>query len=282
MRVIERIVAALRGLLPAPADAVVQMRGGYRLALRPAADALERRLYNARTYEAATLALFDRVLRPGDAMVDVGANLGLMTLHAARLVGATGRVVALEPHPAYHARLVAHLELNGCGNVRALRMAAGAARSSAPIYDFPEVNIGRSSLVSPGAGATASATVEVDRLDSILADVGIGRVRLLKIDVEGFEAQVLTGAAGVLAQRPVVCMEVSRTVGSVEAPLAAHDAIMDTGAYGAWNFRDGKGRPSPLVAVTDRLQLAAQEDDNVVYIPHTERQSLPAGLFDDG
>ncbi|MCA1799503.1 MAG: FkbM family methyltransferase [Xanthomonadaceae bacterium] len=281
MRVFERLVAALRGALPAPAEALVQMRGGYQLSLRPATDALERRMYNARTYEAATLALFDQVLRAGDAVVDVGANLGLMTLHAARIVGSTGRVVALEPHPVYYARLVEHLILNSCDNVRALQVAAGATRASAPIYDFPAVNIGRSSLVSPGADAKPASTVAVDTLDSILAGIGVGRVRLLKVDVEGFEAQVLAGASGVLSQRPVICMEVSRTVSSGTDPLGAHDAIMDTGAYTAWNFRDGKGRPSPLVAVADRQRLAAQEDDNVIYIPHTERNSLPTGLFAD-
>lgn len=279
MRVLERIVTAFRRALPAPAEKLVQMRGGYRLALRPAADALERRLYEARTYEAGTLALFDQVLRRGDVMVDVGANLGLMTLHAARLVGSPGCVVALEPHPAYHARLVSHLALNGCDNVRALQVAAGAVRSSASIYDFPEVNIGRSSLVIPESGAPAAATVAVDTLDAILAGAGVGRVRLLKVDVEGYEAQVLAGASGLLAQRPIVCMEVSRTVTGGGDPLAAHDMIMETGAYSAWNFRDGKGRPSPLVAVKDRQRLAAQTDDNVVYVPHAERDALPARLF---
>jgi FkbM family methyltransferase len=256
------------------------MRGGYAMALCPNADRFERRLYDARTYEPATLALFDGVLRPGDIAVDVGANLGLMTLHAAYLVGATGSVVAVEPHPVYFSRLIRNIELNNLTNVRAVQMAAGAAPELRTIYDVPSVNIGRSSLVRPNIASRPGGVVSVERLDKILSDLGIPRVRLIKIDVEGFEPKVIQGASEMLAGQPMVCMEVTSALNhEPEGPLAAHDMIMSTGLYDSFRFARGKGTVSALIKTTDREILATLEHDNVVYVPKTMQESLPKKMF---
>lgn len=277
---IDRLTRRVRALLPAPDRVVCEMRGGYRLVLHPNADRLERRLYDARTYEPATLALFDAVLRAGDTVVDVGANIGLMTLHAATCVGERGRVIAIEPHPNYHRRLVANAALNGLENVAAVRMAAGAESGQSTLYDVPSVNIGRSSLIVPDAPHAAAAMVEVAPLDAILARQRAGPVRVLKIDVEGFELQVLRGARALLAAAPIVCMEVTDGLPhGGDAPLAAHDALLATGLFAAYVFAHGKGRASPLVPVPDRAALARRRDDNLVYVPHALRDALPASLF---
>jgi hypothetical protein len=112
-----------------------------------------------------------------------------------------------------------------------------------------------------------------------LADAAVGEVHMLKIDAEGFEFQVLRGAAATVSQQPLICMEVTAALTHDGDPLAAHDLIMAAGAYRSFNFRRGKGRASPLVEITDRGRLAAQVDDNVVYIPQHLINSLPAGLF---
>jgi len=102
-----------------------RMEGGYTLVLHPNADRWERKIYWQRTYEPATLALIDRCLRLGDRMIDVGANFGLMSLHASRAVGSSGAVIAFEPHPGTFKRLQGHLHLNAAHNVRAINAAAG-------------------------------------------------------------------------------------------------------------------------------------------------------------
>lgn len=280
MYLIDRLLTRARALLPAPDRVECALRGGYRLVLHPNADRFERRLFDARTYEPATLALFDAVLRPGDTMVDVGANLGLMTIHAATRVGPDGRVIAIEPHPVYHRRLLDNLALNALANVDAVRIAAGDAVGEATLYDVPEVSIGRSSLIVPDVPHQAAGTVAVEPLDAILARRRAGPVRLLKLDVEGFELRVLRGAAALLAAQPIICMEVSHALPRGGAgPLAAHDAVLETGRYAAYEFARGKGRASPLTPVPDRATLARRRDDNLVYVPHALRAALPAALF---
>ncbi len=255
----------LKRLLPSPEQAICTMQGGYRMALKPSADSFERHLYRSRTYEAATLDIMDRILKPGDVMVDVGANLGLMTLHASRLVGPDGLVIALEPHPQMHKRLLENISLNGFTNVRPIELAAGAAQGSATLYDVPSVNIGRSSLIQPSIAHIAGAPVEVRPLDDILVE--FRPPKFVKIDVEGFEANVLCGAARVLSQRPVICMEVSCALDHVGDPLAAHDIVMASGAYRAYRFKRGKERPSPLVEIAARSALQGAKHENIIYMP---------------
>lgn len=280
MHFIDRLVLAMRMTFPAPDHSIRQMRGGYRMELRPGADPHERQLYYRKTYEPATLSLFDRVLRPGDTVVDVGANLGLMTLHAALRVGPTGTVVAIEPHPFCFRRLVRNVALNDLGNVRPVQVAAGAVPERRTIYDFPAVNIGRSSLIPASLESKPAGEVSVNRLDTILAEIGIGDVRLLKIDVEGFELEVLKGAVDTLARQPVICMEVTSALShGAGGTLGAHDLIMSSGLYSSYNFLFGKERASPLVEISDRSRLERQVHDNVVYIPHTLRSAFPRGLF---
>jgi FkbM family methyltransferase len=280
LRYFDKMVTRARQIRHAPDNAVVDMSGGYKLSLRPNSDRHERQLYFDRCYEPATLALFSAVLRSGDTMVDVGANLGIMSLHASKSVGATGAVVAIEPHPVTFLRLVEHIRINDSRSIRPIQIAAGKEPGQSAIFDAPAVNIGRASLIDPGKGSEFAGKVTVDLLDNILASFGLESVRLLKIDVEGFEANVLKGATKTLTKQPVICMEVSASIQSSDnEPLAGHDIIMATGLYAAYTFRHGKGRASPLVDVSSRSQLARQVNDNVVYIPHSIRSELPIGLF---
>lgn len=245
--------------------------------LMPAGDVHERELYQARTYEPGTLALMDAILRPGDVVVDVGANLGLVTLHAAQRVGPLGRVLALEPHPVMFQRLEQNIALNDFANVRAVNVAAGAERDRRPIFDVPSVNIGRASLISPKTPHILAGMVDVQPLDDIARE--LLSIRFLKIDVEGFERDVVAGAREILARLPIVCMEVSAAVDHTGDPLAAHDAIMTSGQYRAFNFSGTKARASALIEVPGRDALSTLLHDNVVYIPNDLVGELTSSLF---
>jgi FkbM family methyltransferase len=256
------------------------MRGGYKMELHPAADEYELRLYIDRDYEPAMLSLFDKVLRPGDVVVDVGANLGLMTLHAAPLVGATGVVIAIEPHPEYHQRLIGNIALNHLTNVRPLATAVGAVSERRVIYDLPAVNIGRSSLIDPGTGGRRAGVVPVERLDMILADMGIGAVRLLKIDVEGFEFEVLKGAIETVRKHPIICMEFEMSLPTEGWDhFSSHDLVMDTGNFRCFRFAETKFKKSPLVEIRTKEAMKDLKYDNVVYISREMSSTLPSDLF---
>jgi FkbM family methyltransferase len=141
--------------------------------------------------------LIDALAPPGGLVVDVGANIGYNTLHAARRVGPAGRVIAVEPTPDNLAVLehnVAGAELR---NVVVERIAAGRARGTHDFYVRGEVSAVNSLYAqSCYAAVTGVLQVPVERLDDLVD----GTADLVKIDVEGAELDVLEGMPRLLGQ----------------------------------------------------------------------------------
>jgi len=143
--------------------------------------------------------LLDRFVRPGSTVVDVGANIGYNTVHAARLAGPRGRVVAVEPTPDNLETLRCNIAAAGLANVVVEPIAAGSAAGSRDLFmrgDHSAVN----SLypVSCYAKVTAVLRVPVVPLDELIE----GTVDVVKIDVEGAEIEVLEGMTRLLQSRP--------------------------------------------------------------------------------
>ncbi|NMG46342.1 FkbM family methyltransferase [Aromatoleum toluvorans] len=153
--------------------------------------------------EAAVLAAW---LRPGDTAIDVGANLGALTLAMAHAVGEDGRVIAFEPQAAIHACLAQTLADSALTQVELQRRAVDASTGHARIPRLDPAsaaNFGGVSLADDGEGDE----VELVRLD----DLDVAACRLLKIDVEGRELDVLRGAVALIARcRPVIHVECDR------------------------------------------------------------------------
>jgi FkbM family methyltransferase len=168
--------------------------------------------------------LLDRVLRRGDGFVDVGANIGIYSCWAARIVGSSGWVHAFEPVPSTLEVLKHHLEQNRLGDiVRVTRAAVGDRPGTMTLYKVA----GASGLASSYPREPNSQPVEVPVVTIDSQVTGGPRPRLIKVDVEGFEQHVLRGMSGLLNSDnpPVVAMELSdrqlRSAGSsVEALLA--------------------------------------------------------------
>jgi FkbM family methyltransferase len=148
-------------------------------------------------------------VRPG-AIVEIGANIGTHTLALARQAAQQQReMFAFEPQPFVFQNLCANLALNGITNVRAWPWACGA-NTETVYFSSPDYNAlgnfgGVSMHVSP---AHQDIAIPCVRLDDVLADHPVG---LMKIDVEGFELDVLRGAVDLLAaSRPVLYLENDR------------------------------------------------------------------------
>jgi FkbM family methyltransferase len=139
-----------------------------------------------------------RLLRPGDTMVDVGANVGNMALAAAAAVGPDGRVYAFEPHPRIFRFLQGNIRLNERTNVIPVMCAVGPEDATLTLTDAVSDDMNRISSAGPRRVRQVS-------LDSYLADVP--RIRVLKVDVEGYELSVFEGASAVLGRTDYVHFE---------------------------------------------------------------------------
>ncbi len=155
--------------------------------------------------EPWTVAWLERSVRPGDVVWDVGANVGVYALLAARLLGEEGTVVAVEPGYANFAALCDNVVLNGLGErIVPLPLVLGEAPRTATL-DYSDLRAGSALHLLDGAGAHAAyrQPVLVHTLDQVVETFGVRAPTLLKLDVDGGEVAVLTGAHGALA-RPVL------------------------------------------------------------------------------
>ncbi len=141
-------------------------------------------------------------VHPGFTVVDIGGHHGLFSILFSRLVGETGRVLTWEASQRNAEIFLGNIRRNGCRNITLTNRALGAARGA--VGYRPN---GGNTIVGNAAVDVASDTVmEVYRLDDELPPGT--RVDLLKIDVEGSELAVLRGAPALLAQRPVIDLEI--------------------------------------------------------------------------
>ena len=174
-------------------------------------------------YEPETAPVFFELARRARITLDVGAYVGYYTLLAAH-ANPAGRVLAFEPLPTAHERLLRHVELNGLSNVECLAAAVAAAGGETDLLHVPGELPTSSSLsfeFMKGAGDLVRLRVPVLALDQFLRERGLAGVDLVKVDTESTEAEVLSGLADTLRRdRPWIVSEVLKGRGA-EEPLAA-------------------------------------------------------------
>ena len=173
--------------------------GGYRYRCDPR-DMIAREVFFTGGYGPQETAILRAVLHPGAAFVDVGANWGYFTLLAAHLVGREGCVVAVEPDPRLFATLAANVAANGLARVHAVQAAAAERDGALTLAGHAEDagNWGVSSLVAAREGPRFA--VRGRPLDEVLDELGVDRVELVKMDIEGAEDAALRGMAAGLAR----------------------------------------------------------------------------------
>ena len=201
-------------------------------------------------------------LQPGDTFVDVGAHYGFYSLLAARLVGAGGRVLALEASPANYALLVDNLRQ--APQCTALLAAAGERDAEIAFFEFPPLYSEYNSLdieqfeTAPWRRKNRARRVLVNsrRLDRLLAERQLAP-QLIKIDVEGAEDRVVRGlAAHLSAAAPRLVMEYL----APEKPNTAHRAA-------ARRLQAAGYCPHRIDAdIEAHLQQRGLDSDNLVFV----------------
>ena len=188
--------------------------------------------YLLRDWTEPELHYLERFLRPGDTFLDVGANIGLFLLKAARIVGPTGHAIAAEPGRVSADRLAANLRLNVFSNVTLLREAVSDREGTAGLH---HIDMGGDpqafSLLSEGSGAQAAETVRTVTLDGLVSRLALTRLDCVKLDVEGAEPLIVAGGQVSLARfRPLVVYEINSPPALRSAdPAAASKALVSLG-----------------------------------------------------
>jgi len=181
-------------------------------------------------YSQVEANLLQSLLSEGDTVIEVGANIGALTVGLAKKVGRRGKVYAYEPQQQCHALLQSQIALNQLDQIIARPEGCGAARGTmwhAPC-DYDKVgNFGAASLVNEQAPGFLPVTI------GTLDDAHAGeKIRLLKVDVEGMEYAVLSGAQRLIGeQQPVIYVENDRA----ENSKALISLIFDIGYRAFWH-----------------------------------------------
>ncbi|HEY0976296.1 MAG TPA: FkbM family methyltransferase [Flavobacteriales bacterium] len=259
---------------------VIRTLHGFDLWIDPSSDSgVERSIYDTGTYEKGTLQVIERMLPERGVFVDIGANIGLMTVLAARLVGPQGRVIAFEPNPVARAILERNVRINDLTQVQVSPMAIGSIPSRSTIYEGVGSNRGRATLVQPSVERVGQE-VEVVRLSDVVH--AEDRMDLVKMDIEGFELEALKGMSEILArpEPPMLIVECSggreNSFGRGSDPIFEH--LIGLGKYRLFRGRSGKERLSPLIEVRSVQEMPDHDNLHCMTTLQVERAGA-AGLL---
>jgi len=186
-----------------------------------------------------------RLVKPGDCVVDAGANVGYVTLLLSRWVGETGSVHSFEPVPETFEWLaesvrklkLANVNLHNCG----LSDSAQNATMGIPRYLSGGENLYESRIVEEGRGARFTRTVNVslNTLDAVLAGSS-RRVSFIKIDVEGHELPVVKGALQVITRdKPALLIEITGDPDRPDSPAGELFALLAGLGYSPFVWDSG-------------------------------------------
>lgn len=239
-------------------------------------EGIDLSIYVLGAYEPRTLRTYSHLIRPGDVVFDIGANIGAHTLHFARLVGAGGRVHAFEPTDFAVEKLRGNLALNPDLAARVsvhqcfLVAEPGAGLPAALFASWPvadeHLDLDPSHRGKPKALAAAAAITA----DAFVAGTGLDRLDFVKLDVDGNEYEVLRGFAQALRRfRPVILVELAPFV--YDAGNAHHfDEFVALLVGLGYQFADAQtGAPVPADAAALRRLISPGSGLNVLLRPRS-------------
>ncbi len=206
-------------------------------------------------YARDILSALRKLIRPGMTFLDVGANIGEVSLFAAKRVGKDGRVIAFEPIASICQSFRGNISANGFANVTLLEMGAADFVGEASIFVQPERFADGSHHRGLGTMYPSSSrnhlvdTIRVTTIDTVVAELGLSRIDIIKMDVEGAELAALRGAVGTIARfKPIIAMEIGEET-CRSAGYAPGDALTLLASIG---YRFAKirrnGRLKPITA----------------------------------
>jgi len=165
--------------------------------------------WGGETYECIQTQYFKSLVRPGDVFFDIGSNIGYYSLTAAPLVGPGGKIYAFEPAAQQFTLLKGNIARNGLGQVEPVQLALSDCSGPGVLHLDDVFNTGSAALRRGTAAGPHEETVTCTTLDDFVDSRHLDRIDVMKIDVEGFEMNVLRGGCRTLERlRPTLLIEV--------------------------------------------------------------------------
>lgn len=261
------VVSGTRRLAGRGPAALVR-RGGHRWAL-DLREGIDFSIYLLGGFERGTAGALRRLVRPGDVVLDIGANVGAHTLGLASSVGPSGCVVAVEPTDGAFAKLARNVALNPeiASRVRLRQcLLADAEDSAMPAALYSSWPLRPDEAVHPQHGGRLVATsgASVATLDALVQREGLTHVDLIKIDVDGFEARVLAGGGETLTRhRPILVMELAPYV-HAGAGGSFSDLVARLASAGYEAVDAGRGTRVPLDVQALESRIPAGSSLNII------------------
>lgn len=213
------------------------------------------------------IGLLQNFIASGDTVVDVGANIGTHTVAFAGMVGDTGKVLAFEPQRLPFQHLCGNIAINCLTNVYCLQKAVGCSNGSAKIPALSPYELHNFGAVSIGEQGIAGEDVDAITIDSL----GLKSCRLIKIDVEGMEPEVIQGASTTIATlKPVLFVE-NNMADKSSRTLAA---IIDAG-YKAWWHLALYYNPANFFKNRENIFTSIQPEANLLCLSDDRNPGIP-------
>lgn len=215
---------------------------------------MQRRIFWMGYYSRDVVATLKALLRPGMQFIDIGANIGEISLVAGKLVGSAGSVTSFEPVDAIAEQLERHLRINGMDWCRVGRQALSDHQGEADIFastgnkGTKDKNGGLASLHNIAPGNQPMQRVRLNTLDAYLQNQPLAQLDGIKIDIEGAELACLQGAESTLQRyKPWLIVEVQQQT-SVAAGHDQTQILALLTRHGYQFYKTGSSTLKPVTA----------------------------------
>ncbi len=246
-----------------PSKEVVVLSSGIRMELE-LNEYVQSQLYLFGNFEPATVKVLKRLLKSGDTVLDIGANVGYIALEMAKSVGTSGKVFAFEPDTKNFALLKRNLELNPDCNIEPIALGVSETNTTLLLYKANfDFNGGAHSTLPSEKHAADFIEIPTTTIDDFVQSHNIQKLNAIKIDIEGAEMSAFKGMRQTLSRfRPIVISEL----------CAEHQerAGYTTQAVKEWMATNFQMQPFKI-SESGTLQKVALEEthlaDNIVFMP---------------
>jgi len=204
---------ALKKFLPSPKSHILKVNG-YKINVMPNDPGISQELHTFKTHEPLSTQLISRELKPGMTCLDIGSNIGYYVLLENKIVGNSGRVIAIEPSPYNFQCLEENLEFPENSGVEAHNFAAGDINGKIRFFVNERSNgcqvlyEGRKIPNRPGK----VIEVPIKKIDNFVEENNFKSIDFVRMDVEGYEYNIFQGMENTIKKfKPIIQIEVHKS-----------------------------------------------------------------------